>query len=717
MSNFLAAMPRASHLAVTLAIALAPATTALAVEPATSTDVASRQQQTSPDPQHEVTTLTSIKVVAPELDRIRTQQSLTPGAVSVVDGSAFEQRSVNNVADALRDVPGVWAQSPSGSDDVRISIRGSNLGAIDYDNNGVTLFQDGLPVTTADGNNHNRIVNPLTARDMIVARGANALAYGASDLGGAIDFISRTARNSNPRQVFVKGGSDGLATARASVGGVSDAFDGMLTAGRKIWDGYRRHGFQKRVSFHGNAGWRASDNFRLRTFAAHIDSHQQLPGALTRAQVRADRNQANPQYARGNHQLNVKSNRLAAKGEWQVDPDARLEFGVSYEGESLYHPIVTTPFFSLLIDTRQRTLGAMIRYHLTSGDHQLVAGANVARTHDEGSNYANRHGHRGARQDAVDTLADSVILFALDRWQFAPHWTLVYGTQGVITTRDDRGIIGVDTESPVARDRTDRYTSINPRLGLIHALTPQSQAFASVSRLYEAPDNFDLDNVRTALGRQATLKAMQGTVAEVGWRGITATSAQEPRWRWNLSLYYARIHDEILSVRNPDPSQNPLFISGNIDHTIHAGIEAMVRASFPVAGGRIQPRLSATWNRFTFDADPAYGHNDLPSVPDWVIRGEVMYHAAGGFFVGPTLALAGPRFTDYANTYKVGGYGLFGLRAGFENDLWSVFAELDNGFDKRYIGAVAPVNRMAPDDAILSPGAPRSVFVGVRITY
>ena len=52
------------------------------------------------------------------------------------------------------------------------SSRGSNLDATDYDKNGVKLFQDGLPITTADGNSHNRMLDPLSARYAVIARGA-----------------------------------------------------------------------------------------------------------------------------------------------------------------------------------------------------------------------------------------------------------------------------------------------------------------------------------------------------------------------------------------------------------------------------------------------------------------------------------------------------------------------------------------------------------------
>ena len=50
----------------------------------------------------------------------------------------------------------LWIESSSGTDEVFFSSRGSNLHATNYDGNGMKLLQDGLPVTTADGSNHNR---------------------------------------------------------------------------------------------------------------------------------------------------------------------------------------------------------------------------------------------------------------------------------------------------------------------------------------------------------------------------------------------------------------------------------------------------------------------------------------------------------------------------------------------------------------------------------
>jgi iron complex outermembrane receptor protein len=100
----------------------------------------------------------------------------TPGGVEVIDMDDFRERNVSNLADVLRYAPGVWSASATGDDNIFFSSRGSNLDATNYDMNGIRLMQDGLPVTTADGNNHNRFVDPLAARYASVARGANAMA-------------------------------------------------------------------------------------------------------------------------------------------------------------------------------------------------------------------------------------------------------------------------------------------------------------------------------------------------------------------------------------------------------------------------------------------------------------------------------------------------------------------------------------------------------------
>ncbi|CAM5780252.1 TonB-dependent receptor [Castellaniella caeni] len=700
--------------AVALALGVAEPSSAQAVSVGTSSAAGSQ-----PTPAQ----LAPIEVSAtPDDADVRLEQRLTPGAVHVVDGDSLFQRPVSNLSGALRYVPGVMAESNTGGDDQVLSIRGSNLSALSYDNGGVALFQDGLPVSAADGNNHNRLIDPLGASEFIVANGANALTYGASELGGAIDAISRTARNSDPTQIYLSAGGHGLFNGQLSVGGVADSLDGLLTLENKHFDGYRQHSGLERTGVSGNVGLRVSDRLRLRLFASHVDSRQKLAGALTRSEFEQDPRQADPSAALGDHAVDVKTDRVALKGDWDIDARSRLEFGLSYEVQHLYHPIVdvfnfaTTPpahYFSLLVDTRQQTVGGMLRYHLRADNHELLAGLSLAQTSNKGGNYANDGGQRGTRMTAIDQQSDNATLTLMDRWHIAPRWTLVYGAQGVATSRDSRS---TTLSSGDQRRQDATYSAVNPRLGLIYALNRDSALFANVSRVYQAPNNYDLDNdVRQD---DAVLRAMHGVSYEIGTRGQGALPFAAATGRWSLSLYHADIRNEILSVDNP--AKPGSMLATNYGKTVHEGIEALGSASFPLAGTphRIEPLVSATYQRFRFKDDPAFGNNRLPSAPSYIVHGEVMYrHQTTGFYAGPTFDLVGSRYADMANTYRVGAYQLLGLRAGVERDRWDLYAELSNLTDKKYVSAVTVLTQADADARVLNPGAPRSIFVGGRFRY
>ena len=645
------------------------------------------------------TVLDTVVVTAQRLQgQIEAERAATPGAVTILDTTTFNQRSVTQVADMLRYVPGVWAESYNGNDDVFYSSRGSNLDATDYDKNGVKFLQDGLPLTTADGNNHNRALDPMNARYVTVAHGANALAYGASTLGGAIDVTSPTAQTVAP-SASLAAGSFGQWSARATLGGVSGNLDGLLSAETLQRDGYRGHSSEDRKSVYANAGWQSTEDVSTRFYATYNDTAVELPRELTRAQFLADPRQARADAISGDHSKKVEAWRIAFKTTVMEVAGGSLELGASHEEQSLYHPIVSTPFFSLLIDTDHADSGAMLRYRSTAGEHGLVFGANYGYSTVKGGNYQNIGGQRGAFLFPTDNDAATLELFALDRWNFAPDWTLVYGTQFVSADRDVGGLKA-------------SYDAFNPRLGVIRNLNAGSEWYASVSRVYEAPTTFEL--VDDASGTGNPLDAMHGLVLETGLRGTAQRG--DTRLNWDVSGYYTALRNEILSI--DDPLAPGTSLSSNIDKTIHAGIETLFGASFAVGGGyRIEPLLSATFNAFSFDSDAAYGNNRLPSAPRWFARGEVMVANTAGFRAGPTFDLVGARYADFANSYRVGTYALLGARTSFSSGNWEVYAEARNLLGRDYVATVVVKDVASAGSEVLYPGAPRAVYFGARYQF
>ncbi len=648
--------------------------------------------------QAELDVLEPVIVTARQLQtQLEEERSATPGAITLVDGHALHERAVVQLADLLRYVPGVWAESANGNDDVFYSSRGSNLDATDYDRNGIKFLHDGLPMTSADGNNHNRAPDPLNARYVTVAHGANALAYGASTLGGAIDFTTPTARNSAPLGASLSAGSFGQRGARALVGAASDVLDGLLSAETQQRDGYREHSRQQRHNVYGNLGWQAGERVETRLFATWSDYRVELPRELTPAQFHADPWQARAGALSGDHGKKVQAWRLAFKTTVARFAGGTLEAGASHEQQSLYHPIVSGPFFSLLIDTDHRDSGAMLRWRRAMGAHALAFGANYGFMKVTGGNFENDGGQRGALMWRSEDAASTLELYALDRWNFAPRWTLVYGAQFVRAEREAGGF-----DAPAR-------SAINPRVGLIRELGASSQWFSSLSRTWEAPTTYQLTDGTTGTAR--ALDAMHGLVLESGLRGSALRGST--RLHWEISGYYTALRDEILSR-----DVAGISAASNFD-TMHAGIESLLGASIAVGGGahRMEPLLSATFNAFHFDGDTWYGNNRLPAAPRWFARGELMYAHATGLRIGPTFDFVGARYADFDNTYRTGAYGLLGARASFSSGRWQLYAEGRNLLDKRYLAGVVVRDRVSPGEPLLHPGAPRAVYVGARFQY
>jgi iron complex outermembrane receptor protein len=203
---------------------------------------------------------------------------------------------------------------------------------------------------------------------------------------------------------------------------------------------------------------------------------------------------------------------------------------------------------------------------------------------------------------------------------------------------------------------------------------------------------------------------MHGTVMEVGLRGDVQVE-RAGDWSWSASLYHARIEDEILSVDDPNAPGTSLVT--NIDKTTHAGVEAALSSRIVVGDrGVLEPFVSLTLNALSFDGDPIYGDGDLPAAPDYLLRGELVYRSPSGFHIGPTLDVVGERYADFANAFVVDSYVLYGLRAGWDSPKWRVFADFRNLGDEDYIASHGVRNVAAPDEAILNPGEPRSVYLG-----
>ncbi|MFM8151878.1 MAG: TonB-dependent receptor plug domain-containing protein, partial [Polynucleobacter victoriensis] len=125
------------------------------------------------------------------VDGARENIKTIPGGASVVDLNQVREGRQSTWSDSLAMAPGVFIQDRFGSEEARISVRGSALSRT-YHSFGIKVLQDGVPVNYADGFFDMQTVDPNASRYVEVLRGPNATTYGATTLGGAINFVAPT---------------------------------------------------------------------------------------------------------------------------------------------------------------------------------------------------------------------------------------------------------------------------------------------------------------------------------------------------------------------------------------------------------------------------------------------------------------------------------------------------------------------------------------------
>ncbi|KAF0813754.1 Fe(3+) dicitrate transport protein FecA [Andreprevotia sp. IGB-42] len=639
------------------------------------------------------TRLANPSTTQPDIEVATARAAQVAGGANVIDAERYQDARATTMEDVFRFSPGVIAQPRFGAEEARLSIRGSGLQRT-FHLRGIYLLQDEVPLNQADGSGDFQSVEPLAARYVAVYRGANALEYGATSLGGAINFASATGFDM-PTGVRAESGSFGYRRLQASAGGNDERLDGAISLSHFAQDGFRKHAVQDNNRLFANGALRISPELETRFFVTALKSESELPGNLTKAQLAADPTQANAGNVALNQQRNFDLYRLANKTSYALSDDSHLDIAAFYAEKSLFHPIFQ------VLDVDYRDYGGQLRYvsgaQLAGRDNRFTAGIVPTYGNAHDVRHANVRGQRGALTNESEQIASNLVVFAENAHFVRSDTELVVGAQWAQSKRrlEDRYFAdGADNSFDVS------YTQLNPKLGMRYLFSPDAQLFANWSRSFEPPSFGEL-----AGGPRITQVAAQsGSTLELGSRGNAAGL------QWDVALYRAAIDNELLSLN--DGNGNPLG-TVNAPHTLHQGIEAGL--DWAVAPGWLL-RQAYTFNDFRFDGHPVYGNNTLPGLPRQLYQAELRWNGPSGWFAGPNLSWSPQRYAvDMANTLYADPYAVWGLKLGQQREKGlSWFAEVKNIADKRYAATTGVIaDARGRDAAQFLPGDGRSFYAGL----
>jgi iron complex outermembrane recepter protein len=662
-----------------------------------------------------VTAARPVAITQPNIEIAREEINKTAGGVTVINMDTVREGRTSNFADSLGLATGVLAQSRFGAEETRLSIRGSGLQRT-FHGRGLKLMQDGIAVNLADGSFDFSSIDPMATDYIEVYRGANALQYGSSNLGGSINFISRTGYTAPTFEVRTEGGSYGYYRLGATAGGVQGDVDYFVSASKYHSDSFRDNAQQGADRLTGNVGIKISDNIETRFYAGYINNDSQLSSNLSKAQLKDDPKQATltagPLAGQGINERDVNLWRIANKTTFLFDA-TKLELGAFYSNKSLFHPIIDLFVFGNdtlgVIDQQSDDFGINMRVthqgEMLGYKNELIVGIAPTYGKTDAKNYRNVNARRGALINDFDQKATNLEVFAEDRLNISNELTAIVGLQYAHAKRESKDQLIRPATGNQSVDES--YSQISPKLGVLYQLQPQVQVFANVSRSFEPPSFGEL-NSRVA----STLKAQAGTTFEIGTRG------NSEHIDWDAAIYYARLQDELLQVA---PATSVLASQTvNANKTIHRGLELGLTARLPM---HLESRSSLLINDFKLDGDATFGSNRLPGVQRSLLRSELLYRGndfLNGFYIGPTIEWSPQRYNvDFAETLYADSYFLWGMKAGQKvNQHWSWFLEGRNLANQKYVATTGVArNQNGADGALFLPGDGRTAYMGITWTY
>lgn len=659
----------------------------------------------------------------------------TPMAVNTLNAEELQIRRGYGMEEALQAVPGVLAQTRSGNQDIRITIRGFGArGAGDRSNagtsRGIRVLVDGMPTTEPDGRTSFDLIDLTTAEGLEVIR-SNASAIWGNAAGGVINISSTPLFESNFLTARTLQGSFGFNKYVLQSGMKLGTAKLSIALLRNDFTGWRQNSASERTLVDIDFIAHPSAQTRLGVFLIGTYNKFFIPGPLSLAQYQADPKQANATY------LARSERRMNRVGRIGVTLDHDVSVAHGFSGQVFMEP-------KFLQRSERGTFRDFTRYHVGGNASYRFAhdfSSSVKSKFQIGLDEAYQDGailfyslssnnERGSTlRDNKREGANSFGAYMQEDLSVSQALNFVLGLRYNDVTYHNESFINENLEG---KKSFRRWT---PKIGATYQLTPMHSVYANWGSGVEVPAGNETDPAGTfgqdtVFALNPLLEPIQSNTFEVGMKQVLVSSQSLLRGlSYDVAAYYISIDNDIVPYR----AGRFYFTAGK---TRRYGAEAGVNAQFE---GDLSVQAAFTYlnSRYVnYSVDSVhygnagrfavYDDNKVAGIPN------VYYNAALRFapeqlhsaFVELSLQGVGNYFVDDANSTTVPAYNLLNLTLGLakplrlaENFSLSGFIGVYNLTDEKYISSAFINPDIVNGEALyLEPGLPRNFVIGVSLS-
>jgi Fe(3+) dicitrate transport protein len=635
-----------------------------------------------------------------------------PGARTVLNKEDIDNTGASNIGDVLRRIPGVQSTDNSGTAGSAISLNIGVRGLTGRYSPRSTVLLDGIPLAVAPYGQPQLSFAPVSLNNIEsvdVVRGGGAVRYGPQNVGGIINFRSRSIPDTP--------GFTGDASVRYndfSEGGHNVQYSAFLAS-------QLDNGFGVALLYSGMDGeeWRAGSDEKVNDFAfkwrykinpssqvygklTYFDVKSNTPGGLTVAQYNADpfQNTRPTDFWNGDRKgADVGYlNTISSTQEFEI----KAYYSESSRASSLINAAKT----QITNQPRNyRVTGIEPRYtqRFATGPlvHDVTAGYRYLRERGDDNNYITTVAT--GKDGAVTTFnnsTDAHSFYVDDRIAFGA-WRVTPGIrhEKIETDRVDR------TAKATFSTDNDKYL---PSLNVAYLVNSALTVFANYTTSFGPVQNTQM-NSQTAAN---PLKPELAKTQEIGarWRNGQVNA--------EVTAFRLKFDNQILQIVGSNP---PLF--QNIGATKHDGVETGVDYSF--ADDTALSGLNVYANYTYTKAIQESGTTAGLDVPFYSRNTDTVgaRYTLGNWMVNLSSTHQSKQYSDLSNTVTEAASAASGQIPGFR--LWNaqlnwkmpgkpgyeILGGVNNLADKRYY------TRNVDGNAGRMVGAPRTAYLQLRVSY
>jgi len=280
----------------------------------------------------------------------------------------------------------------------------------------------------------------------------------------------------------------------------------------------------------------------------------------------------------------------------------------------------------------------------------------------------------------------------------------------------------VDSSHLRPESQTVNYAHLSPKGSIIYNISDRHDVYVNYRHAFRAPSVSKLfrsgKNTNTA-----DLKPVNTDSVEFGLRGLMAQVMT-----YELAVYYMEKTNDIVSVVNADNDRVSLNAGKSIHQGIELGLSGEISRDFSYSTALSVSEQ--TYGKFEylyscFSCDPRvvnqvlnFDGNYVGKAPASLGNIALRYEPVKvyGLMVELELEHVGEYYTDETNTNKYAGHQVVNLRSNYQvNAQLQVYGRLQNLADERY--STYTSNQVGSDEIEYRPGAPLSLFAGLRFSF